>query len=66
MKTSDEWEKQPVCKICHYRRPISTKIKIKIPGAYWDWTICYYFLDTNELRDGRPQGDYCPNFKPRE
>ena len=28
--------------------------------------MCEYFLETGELRAGKPKGDYCPNYKKKE
>lgn len=65
MGKDKEWELQPICKLCRYRRRIYKGASEKI-STYWDYTACHYFLETGERRTGRPEGLYCPNFKLRE
>jgi hypothetical protein len=65
MEKDKEWELQPICKLCHYRRPLY-KVLSRKTSTYWGYTACFYLNDTGERRDGQPQGDYCPNFKLRE
>ena len=56
---ADKWKIQPVCMTCHYRRKI---LATNRGHSKWENTACYYFLDTGELRDGKPEGNYCPNY----
>ena len=65
MGKDKEWELQPICKLCHYRRRIYKGASEKI-STYWDYTSCHYFLETGERRTGRPEGLYCPNFNFKE
>lgn len=58
----NEWQIQPVCLNCVYRRAIYSGHE-KRQASYWEYSACHYMLDTGERRDGRPNGDYCPNFK---
>jgi hypothetical protein len=60
----DKREIQPICKTCHYRRIIEKTANINM-STYWEHTACFYCHDTGELRGGRPQGDYCPNYLPK-
>lgn len=62
--SDNKWQIQPVCKTCHYRRVIEKTANINL-RTYWEHTACHYFIDTDKLRDGNPQGDYCPNYKPK-
>ena len=62
MERDKGWEIQPVCKTCQYRRQLDN-------GSFtkrWNFTVCHYFLDTGEMRDGKPEGNYCPNYKARK
>ena len=61
----EEWQIQPVCKKCQYRRTIYSGYDKRNPN-YWNATACHYMIDTDKMRDGRPEGDYFPNFKPKD
>lgn len=62
MDEAKKWQIQPVCKKCYYR------VSSGGQAIYGDWsnTVCIYLNETGERRDGPPQGEYCPNFKPRD
>lgn len=65
MPSDEKWEIQPICKTCYYRRSI-WKGRVVTYSTYWNNTACHYPIYENRLRDGKPQGDYCPNYKPKE
>ena len=61
MSSAEKWQIQPVCKKCAYRKSIGGSFS----NNSWQNTVCNYICETGKLRDGPPQGEYCPNFKPK-
>ncbi len=64
MQATEDWDVEPICKLCHYRRPIDNVRSTM--GTYWQHTACHYILDNDVPKEGRPKGMHCPSFKARE
>ncbi len=59
---SDDWEIQPVCKTCQYRKSFYWTGAYRSVKSKWEDTYCSYLETTGELRGCEPKGNKCKKY----